>query len=162
MLPRESQTQGLEAVLLEKVLLVMLTVPPLLKRPPPRRSLSTSRDRVVVEGAIGDVHCATIVLEAATTAREGTSQAAGNSEGVGVQVKPLLTWKTCVVPPPEMVTCRPLPSMVKFLEIINGLESIIVPLQLKLMVSVEFALVMASRVFQLHYQRYSWSRSWAA
>src|SRR5260370_27709120 len=99
-----------EAELLAKVLLLMITVPPWLMRPPP---LPVTWPWAIVRA-------------------------------LSVKVMPLFTDSTCMLPPPSRVTLWPLPSRGRlFVLMVSVLVMGMVPLQPKVMVSPLAALLMA-------------------
>src|SRR2546421_69205 len=134
--------------LLAKVLLLMLTVPPWLRRPPP--SPGVKPPGLPVAKLLAKVLLLMLTVPKFSSPPPPAIPPPGAKpwamvRALSVKLTPLFTTSTCTWPPPERVTCCPLPSRVRFLLITSFEPRVIVPLQPKVMVSPLAALLMALR-----------------
>src|SRR5258706_539899 len=113
----------LGAELLAKVLLLMITAP-LLRRPPPTRLAELLAKVLLLMVTVPKLKRPPPVLKEEPWAMV---------RALRVKLTPLFTCSTRTLPPPERVTCWPLPSRVRFLLISSVWLRVIVPLQPKVM-----------------------------
>src|SRR5947199_360004 len=125
---------SLEAVLELKVLLLMVSPPPLYMPPPPEAEL-LSRVLLLMVSAPPLLRIAPPPMKEGKGGGETAPTPWAMVRALRVKLTPPFTESTCTLLPPSRVTDCPLPSRVMLPEIVSVLVMTISALQLKVMVS---------------------------